>query len=114
MSTTAEQPVTVTEPDIDTLADRALAAVRPQLHSHGGDVTLVRIDDAVAFVRLEGACNGCSVSSVTLRELVETALLRGVPAITAVEVLPAEPTPTLIPVEALRVQGGDVWVRVTG
>lgn len=108
----------IIRPDPMTLAERALARVRPQLHSHGGDVVLVRIDDGVAYVRLEGACNGCSMSSVTLRELVETALLQDVPAVTAVEVLPNEPTPTIIPIESVSFRRNDTgpeadgWVRV--
>ncbi|GAY15139.1 NifU family protein [Mycobacterium sp. shizuoka-1] len=105
----------IVRPDPVTHANQVLASVRPQLNSHGGDVTLVRVDDGTAFVRLEGACNGCSMSSVTLRNLVEEALVQGVPAITAVEVLPNEPTPTLIPVEALRIgrdPGGEGWVKV--
>ncbi len=106
----------IIRPDPVTLAERALAAVRPQLHGHGGDVALVRIQDGVAFVRLEGACNGCSMSSVTLRELVETALRQGVPSLHAVEVVPAEPSPSLIPIEALRMPprpADDGWVKVT-
>ncbi len=105
----------IVRPDPVTHANQVLASVRPQLNSHGGDVTLVRVEDATAFVRLEGACNGCSMSSVTLRNLVEEALVQGVPAISAVEVLPAEPTPTLIPVEALRIgrdPAGEGWVKV--
>ena len=105
----------IVRPHPVTHANQVLASVRPQLNSHGGDVTLVRIDDGTAFVRLEGACNGCSMSSVTLRNLVEEALVQGVPAITAVEVLPNEPTPTLIPVEALRIgrdPAGEGWVKV--
>ncbi|CAA0130483.1 Fe/S biogenesis protein NfuA [Mycolicibacterium vanbaalenii] len=108
----------IIRPDSMTLAGRALEAVRPQLHSHGGDVNLVRIEDGVALVRLEGACNGCSMSSVTLRELVEKALLQGVPSISAVEVLPGEPSPTVISVEAVLTGRGGVdveaegWVRV--
>lgn len=105
----------IIRPDPVTLAERALAAVRPQLHSHGGDVTLVRVDDRVAFVRLEGACNGCSMASVTLRELVEAALLQGVPNLEAVEVVSGEATPTLIPVEALRMPPRaepDGWVNI--
>lgn len=92
----------IIRPDPVTHANRVLNSVRPQLHSHGGDVTLVRVADGTAFVRLEGACNGCSMSSVTLRTLVQDALVDGVPSITAVEVLPNEPTPALIPVESLR------------
>ena len=105
----------IIRPDPLTAAERALAGVRPQLHGHGGDVTLVGIADGVASVRLEGACNGCSMSAVTLRELVETALLQQVPGLSRVEVLPNEPTSTLIPVEAL-LSGGpreaDGWVNV--
>ena len=54
------------------------------------------------------------MSSVTLRNLVEEALVQGVPSITAVEVLPNEPTPTLIPVESLRIgrdPASEGWVR---
>lgn len=105
----------IVRPDPVTHANRVLAAVRPQLQSHGGDVTLVRVEDGTAYVRLEGACNGCSMSSATLRHLVEGALIEGVPAITAVEVMPNEPTPTLIPVESLKIgrdPAADGWVRV--
>lgn len=93
----------IVRPDPLTHAGRVLESVRPQLQSHGGDVTLVRVQDGTAYVRLDGACNGCSMSSVTLRNLVEDALVQQVPAISAVEVLPNEPSPTLIPIEALRI-----------
>jgi len=104
----------IVRPDPMTHANRVLVTVRPQLQSHGGDVTLVRIDDGIAFVRLDGACNGCSMSSVTLRNLVESALVEGVPSITGVEVLPNEPSPTLIPLEALRIgpdPAAEGWVK---
>ncbi len=104
----------IIRPDPMTHANRVLVAVRPQLQSHGGDVTLVRIEDGTAFVRLEGACNGCSMSSVTLRNLVETALIAGVPSITGIEVLPNEASPTLIPLESLRIgpdPASEGWVN---
>lgn len=105
----------IVRPDPVTHANQVLAQVRPQLHSHGGDVSLVRIEDGTAFVRLEGACNGCSMSSVTLRNLVEDALVQDVPAVMRVEVVAAEPSPTLIPLEALRIgrdPATEGWVRV--
>ncbi len=104
----------IVRPDPVTHANQVLESVRPQLHSHGGDVALVRIEDGTAFVRLEGACNGCSMSSVTLRNLVEDALVQGVPAVTKVEVVAAEPSPTLIPVESLRIgrdPSAEGWAR---
>ncbi|MGY2876094.1 Fe-S cluster biogenesis protein NfuA/nitrite reductase/ring-hydroxylating ferredoxin subunit [Marmoricola sp. URHA0025 HA25] len=83
-------------PDPLTAAREALDAVRPQLQSHGGDVSLDRIEDGVAYVRLSGACNGCSMSAVTMRNGVEQALKERVPGVTGVEVLPNEPGPALI------------------
>lgn len=106
----------ILRPDPFTHAGRVLVAVRPQLQSHGGDVTLVRVEqDGTAYIRLEGACNGCSMSSVTLRNLVERTLIDEVPAITAIEVLPNEPTPTVIPIESLRFRSNrveDGWAKV--
>src|SRR5690348_12633718 len=80
-----------------TLAQQALDTVRPQLQSHGGDVELARIEDGLAYVRLSGACNGCSMSAVTMRNGVEEALKLHVPGVSGVEVLPNEPGPALIP-----------------
>jgi Fe-S cluster biogenesis protein NfuA/nitrite reductase/ring-hydroxylating ferredoxin subunit len=91
----------IVRPDPMTQATKALDAVRPQLQGHGGNVTLVRIEDGTAFVRLQGACNGCSMSSVTLRNLVEKTLVESVSSVTGVEVLPNEPEPTLISADSL-------------
>jgi Fe-S cluster biogenesis protein NfuA/nitrite reductase/ring-hydroxylating ferredoxin subunit len=113
----------IIRPDPVTEADRVLRAVRPQLQSHGGDVELASVEEGVAYVRLSGACNGCSMSSVTLRTTVEEALVTNVAAISKVEVLPSEPSPTLIPLAEIgmgrpagetaeqRAERG--WVRTT-
>lgn len=101
----------IVRPDPMTEATRALREVRPQLQDHGGDVTLDRIEDGTAYVRLQGACNGCSMSAVTLRNLVEKALVEGVSAVAAVEVLPDEPAQTLIPADSLLRRPGDGWER---
>lgn len=87
--------------DLTTRVTRVIDTVRPYMQSHGGDVELVRVEGATAFVKLHGACNGCSMSAVTLREGVEEALFTHVPEIKAVEVLPNDPTPALITVDAL-------------
>ena len=86
----------IIRPDPTTLARQVLDGVRPGLQSHGGDVQLDGVRDGIAYVRLTGACNGCSMAAVTMRDGVETALVAGVPGVTGVEVLPNDPTPTLI------------------
>lgn len=104
----------IIRPDPMTLARQALERVRPQLQSHGGDVELVRIEDGTAYVRLSGACNGCSMSAVTMRNGVEEALKAEVPGIVGVEVLPNEPGPTLIQLSEIGVRKAEPelgWVR---
>lgn len=99
-----------------TRADRALATVRPYLHSHGGDVELVSIEDGAARVRLQGSCTGCSMSAVTLQNLVTEALVV-VDEVDRVEVVEDQPTSAFIPVESVGVKrrgadSGDTgWVR---
>lgn len=68
---------------------KALEEIRPFLNSDGGDITLVSIDDEKHVkVRLEGACNSCSVSSMTMRAGVETTIKKYAPQIeTVVNVL---------------------------
>ena len=82
-----------------TRAARALESVRPYVQSHGGDVELVSLEGDVAYVRLSGACQGCSLSAVTLRDSVTEALRAQVPEITRVELAEAEPE--LISIESV-------------
>jgi nitrite reductase/ring-hydroxylating ferredoxin subunit/Fe-S cluster biogenesis protein NfuA len=77
--------------DLRTRVSRVIDMVRPTMQSHGGDVALVDVRDNRAFVRLSGNCNGCSMSSVTLRTTVEESLKEHVPEIEGVEVVPTEP-----------------------
>lgn len=93
----------ILRPDPLTLAGRVIEQVRPNLQSHGGDVELVDVRDGTAYVRLQGACNGCSMAAVTLRDGVEEALVAGVPGLTGVEVVPNDPSPTLIPLSSIGV-----------
>ena len=65
--------------DVETRVRRALDDVRPYLGSHGGDVELLGVEDGVARVRLEGTCNGCPSSTVTLRNAIEEAIMRAAP-----------------------------------
>lgn len=97
----------IVKQSINTKILQTLDIVRPFMQSHGGDVEFVNYEDSVAYVRLQGACNGCSQSAVTLREGVEKALMESIPEIKSVQVLPNEPSPALIQIESL----GDVKVK---
>lgn len=62
--------------------ESALAAVRPMLGSHGGDVELVRVDPPAVHVRFLGACDGCPASSLTFHQGVKKAIEESCPEIT--------------------------------
>lgn len=64
----------------------ALDKIRPSLQADGGDVELIGIDDkGVVKVRLSGACGGCPMATMTLKNGIEKTLKDEVVGITAVE-----------------------------
>lgn len=66
--------------------EQALAKVRPALQADGGDVELVGISaEGVVQVRLQGACKGCPMSQMTLKNGIERIILKEVPEVQRVE-----------------------------
>ena len=65
-----------------------LEKIRPSLQADGGDVEFVAIDGGVVQVRLKGACAGCPMSQMTLKNGIEKFLKREVPGVIAVEGVP--------------------------
>ncbi len=64
----------------------ALDKVRPSLQADGGDAELVEItEDNVVKVRLKGACHGCPMSQMTLKNGIERFIKEAVPAVKSVE-----------------------------
>jgi len=55
--------------------------IAPGVASHGGSVSLVRIEGQTAFISFGGGCQGCGAASVTLKQGVERLLKEGVPEI---------------------------------
>lgn len=55
--------------------------VNPAIAAHGGRAELVAIERDTVHLRLSGGCQGCAVASVTLRQGIETALVRAVPEV---------------------------------
>ena len=65
-----------------------LDKIRPLLQADGGDVELVDVDDdGVVKVRLQGACMGCPMSTITLKNGIERILKQEIPEVK--EVIPA-------------------------
>jgi Fe-S cluster biogenesis protein NfuA len=69
--------------------EKVLEQIRPFLRADGGDVELVEVGkDGVVKVRLQGACSGCQMSIVTLKDGIERILKREVPEVKEVVSVP--------------------------
>ena len=65
--------------------EAALNEIRPMLQADGGDVELVEVEGGVVKVRLQGACAGCPMSQMTLKNGIERILKEKIPEIESVE-----------------------------
>ena len=61
--------------------EAAINRVRPALQADGGDVELVEVKDGVVSVRLTGACGGCPMATMTLRNGIERIIKAEVPEV---------------------------------
>ena len=62
-----------------------LDKVRPALQADGGDVEFVSVSDGVVKVRLTGACKGCPMANMTLKNGIEQVLKEEIPEVERVE-----------------------------
>ena len=51
------------------------------MQADGGDIELVDVKDGVVSVRLKGACGGCPMATMTLKNGVERALKQQIPSV---------------------------------
>lgn len=60
--------------------------INPSIASHGGRADLVAMDEEkkVAYIKMSGGCQGCSMSRMTLSQGIETTLREAIPALTGV------------------------------
>lgn len=68
--------------------DKIIETVRPALEADGGGIELVKVleDEGVALVNLTGACNGCPMSTMTIKGYVEQAIQAEIPEIKEVRI----------------------------
>lgn len=70
--------------DNKTLEDKvieSLEKIRPHLQADGGDVEFVSENNGVVRVRLTGACGGCPMATMTLKNVVEQMVKADVPEV---------------------------------
>ncbi|MCK5784043.1 MAG: NifU family protein [Desulfobacterales bacterium] len=64
---------------------KVIDKIRPSLQADGGDVELIDVVDGIVTVKLQGACAGCPMSQMTLKNGIERLVMQEIPEIKAVE-----------------------------
>lgn len=64
-----------------------LSDLRPYITSHGGDVSLIRVEDNIVFIKFSGTCVSCPLSFYTVTYGIERHIKTKLPEIVRVEVI---------------------------
>ncbi|MXX00538.1 MAG: NifU family protein [Acidimicrobiia bacterium] len=82
----AERPAGPSLPEVDLkLLEAALDYIRPAVQVDGGDLILLGVEEGVVSIQMVGACGGCPLSMMTLKEGIERILKAKVPGVVSVE-----------------------------
>ncbi len=94
---------------VDERVQHALDRVRPYLGSHAGGVQYLGVFDGIARLRLEGSCDGCPSSTVTVKLAIEGAVLEAAPEVVevVVEGMTTVPEPALLQIGKRPPDGGE-------
>ncbi len=110
--------------DVDERIQQALEQVRPYLGSHAGGVEYLGTDDeGIAHLKLQGSCDGCASSTVTVELAIERAIKEAAPEVAGIEVegvAQPEHAPALLQIQPLRhadarsdeSAGGEGWIEL--
>jgi len=66
---------------IQDKVEEVLDKIRPSLISDGGNVELVEVNDGTVKLKLVGACDGCPMSTITLKMGIERILKQEIPEV---------------------------------
>lgn len=65
--------------------EEVLEKIRGGLKAEGGNIELVEVRDGNVYVRLTGACGTCPMSSMTMKNYVESAIMKELPEVNSVK-----------------------------
>lgn len=71
----------MTDSELLKNTEKALEEIRPYLITDGGNISLISIENNIVTVQFEGACIGCSVNQMTLKNGVEAIIKKYAPQI---------------------------------
>lgn len=73
----------ITREQVEGVLDK----IRVGLKTEGGDIELIEVKDDTVYVRLKGACGTCPMSTLTMKNWVETTMKKEIPEVKAVQAI---------------------------
>ncbi len=78
--------MTTQKQELEAKVIHVIDQIRPYLQADGGDVEFVELmEDNTVNIRLLGTCGNCPYSMMTLKNGIESAMVKAIPEIRAVE-----------------------------
>ena len=71
--------------NIEEQIKNVIHKLRPYLQRDGGDIEYVDFENGIVYVRMLGACAGCTMIDDTLKDGVEQILMEEVPGVLEVQ-----------------------------
>ena len=56
-----------------------IVKLRPFLINDGGDIEFIKYENNIVYIKMLGACAGCGLIDITLKDGIETAIKEEVP-----------------------------------
>jgi len=89
-TTPQPRPTHSTASIMDEVEDLMQRHIEPTVASHGGHIRLVKIEDDIVYIELQGSCDGCPSAVVTLKNGIENLLCFYLPSIKEVKAINLE------------------------
>lgn len=65
----------------ETKIKNLIEKIRPYLINDGGDLEFIKYENNIVYVKLKGACEGCPMMDITLKDGIEQLLINEIPEI---------------------------------
>lgn len=70
---------------ISNRINEVIEKIRPFLINDGGDVSFVKFENGIAYVKMLGNCSNCLYSGITIQDTIETILISEIPEVVEVK-----------------------------
>lgn len=71
--------------EIESKIKEEIDKIKPFLYNDGGDIEFVKFENGIVYIKLSGACAGCSMIDYTLNDVVQEILVNEIPEVKSVQ-----------------------------